>query len=163
MVSEYNKRAATANIAPERMFAHEGDLLSPSAAICTPDLHDFDLAITSMALHHMPDAEAVLSALVGRVRPGGTVAVIDWAPATDDKVPWGDTSKHEASHTVHVESREMLAWENILPMLGRMGCDLSTAYYAVMGEKSHMPEDVTKVPGGLHVNGFLAFARKKAE
>ena len=48
-------------------------------------------------------------------------------------------------------------------MLGKAGCDLSTAYYAIMGEKSHMPEDVTKVPGGLHVNGFLAFAKKGAE
>lgn len=91
------------------------------------------------------------------------MAVIDWAPAKDDKMPWGGAGKHEANHTVHVESREMLAWENVLPMLGKAGCDLSTAYYAIMGEKSHMPEDVTKVPGGLHVNGFLAFAKKGAE
>ena len=57
MVSEYNKRAAAANVSPEKMFAHEGDLVNPSAAISTAELHDLDLAIVSMALHHLPDAE----------------------------------------------------------------------------------------------------------
>lgn len=160
MVTQYNKRAHEAGVPQDAMHAHQGDLLAPSAPISTPDLQDFDLAITSMALHHFPDPEAVLTALVSRLRPGGTAAVMDWAPG-DDGIPWGKGG-HEAGHTIHADARRILAWESVLPMLGRAGCDLATAYYAVVGEKSHMPEEGTKVPGGVYVNGFLAFAKKKA-
>lgn len=162
MVTVYNKRARDASVPESEMQGHQGDLLAPTPLISTPDLHDFDLAITSMALHHFPDAEAAVKALVGRLKPGGTVAVIDWAPRKEDSMPWGN-GEVEASHTIHEKAGENLAWEKVLPMLGRAGCDVSTAYYAIMGDKSHMPEEVTKVPGGVYVNGFLAFARKKAE
>ena len=162
MVTLYNKRARDASVPEEVIQGYQGDILAPSPAISTPDLYGFDLAITSMALHHFPDPEAAVKGLVERLQPGGTVAVIDWAPGDGDDMPWGKTD-HEASHTVHGSPREILLWENVLPMFGRAGCDLSTAYYAIMGQKSHMPEEATKVPGGVTVNGFLAFARKKAE
>lgn len=162
MVTLYNKRARDASVPESEIQGHQGDLLAPTPSISTPDLHGFDLAITSMALHHFSDPEAAVKALVGRLRPGGTVAVIDWASSKSDNMPW-ENMKHEASHTIHENSREILAWEKVLPMLGRAGCDVSTAYYAIMGDKSHMPEEVTKVPGGVYANGFLAFAKKKAE
>lgn len=161
MVTQYNKRAHEAGVSQDAMHAHQGDLLAPSPSLTTPDLQNFDLAITSMALHHLPDPEAVITALVSRLRPGGTVAVIDWAPG-DDNMPWGK-GQHEAGHTIHAEARKLLAWGSVLPMLGRAGCDLATAYYAVVGEKSHMPEEGIKVPGGVDVNGFIAFAKKRAE
>lgn len=159
MVAQYNKRAHEASVSEMAMFAVQGDLLAPSQTISTPDLLGFDLAISSMALHHFPDPEATLSALVSRLEPGGTVAVIDWAPEHGN-IPWGK-SEHEATHTIHKDARSILLWQSVLPMLGRAGCDLSTAYYAVMGEKSHMPEEGTKVPGGVYTNGFIAFAKKK--
>lgn len=163
MVALYNKRARDASVPESEMQAHQGDLLAPVPSISTPDLHDFDLAITRMALHHLPDPEAAVKALVSRLSPGGTVAVIDWASSSGDKMPWGE-GKHEASHTIHEDARANLAWESVLPILRRTGCELSTAYYAIMGEKVHMSQEVSKVPpGGLDVNGFLAFAKKKTE
>ncbi|SPO05101.1 uncharacterized protein DNG_07786 [Cephalotrichum gorgonifer] len=165
MVTQYNQRVLESEIPEGVMFAHEGDLLAPTDSIATDELHGFDLAITSMALHHFSDPEAAISALVARLKPGGTVAVVDWASG-GDKMPWGKgegAAKHDAKHTCHEKSGEFLSWESLLPMLGRAGCDMATAYYAIIGEKSYMPEEATKVPGGVHANGFLAFAKRKAE
>lgn len=164
MVTQYNKRALEASITQDTMFAHQGDLVAPTDAISTADLHGFDLAITSMALHHFSDPEGTVSALVSRLKPGGTVAVIDWAP-TKGGMPWDKKGGegHEVRHTVSDDASEVLSWESVLPMLGRAGCDLSTAYYVVIGEKAYMPEEAVKIPGGVRLNAFLGFARKKME
>lgn len=164
MVTQYNKRALEAGIPQDTISACQGDLLNPSESVSTPDLHDFDLAITTMALHHFSDPDAALNALVARLKPGGTVAVVDWATARDGP-SWTERGGCEpvARHTIHEKSSEFLAWESLLPMLGRAGCDLTTAYYVVIGEKSHIPESATKKSGGVYVNAFLAFAKKRSE
>lgn len=158
MATQYNARALEAGIPSAAMHAHHGDILAPTPTLTTPDLYNFDLAVTSMALHHFPDPEAVLTALVARLKPGGTVAVLDWAPGGDE-MPWGK-GEHEAARTINTDAGRILEWGSVLPMLGRAGCELSTAYYAVVGEKSHLPEEATKVPGGVDMNGFIAFAKK---
>lgn len=61
-----------------RMFAIEGDLYDPSPTIQTPEWHNFDVAITSMALHHFSGPVDMLRRLAQRVKPGGTVVVADW-------------------------------------------------------------------------------------
>lgn len=60
------------------MFAIEGDLYNPTPTLQISDWHNFDLAITSMALHHFHDPVDMLRRLAKRVKPGGTVVVVDW-------------------------------------------------------------------------------------
>lgn len=65
------------------MFAIQGDLNDPHHTLNEPSWHNFDVAIISMALHHVPDPTALLSRLRQRVRPGGIIVVIDWLQQSD--------------------------------------------------------------------------------
>lgn len=66
------------------MRAEQGDLLDPQADLFGSEWQDFDAAITSMALHHMRDPGKLLARLVGCVRSGGSVVVVDFICPTRD-------------------------------------------------------------------------------
>jgi len=165
MVTQYNQRAAAANFEPSTMSAVEGDILNPSEALGSPDMANFDAVVTCMALHHFEHPRETVHALVERLRPGGAIAITDWAPtmkggALDEAVKEHESrkEKHAAHGTIN---KEFLSPENVLGMFEAAGCDMSTAYYIVVGEKSHIPEEIAKVPGGLHPTMFLALAKRK--
>ncbi|CAI4213633.1 unnamed protein product [Parascedosporium putredinis] len=129
-----------------------------SWALGSPDMANFDAVVTCMALHHFEHPRETAAA-------GGAIAITDWAPtmkggALDEAVKEHESrkEKHAAHGTIN---KEFLSPENVLGMFEEAGCDMSTAYYIVVGEKSHIPEEIAKVPGGLHPTMFLALAKRK--
>ena len=80
---EYNRRAAEAGIPPEQMYATEGDLMHASgeAAVSGPEYYGFDLALISLALHHLDDPVRGVKLLVERLKKGGVLVILDWMPA----------------------------------------------------------------------------------
>lgn len=67
------------------MHALHGDLLgtSPTAPAVPADIKDFDLVVMSMALHHVDDAQALINALVAKLRPNGVLLVVDWVDSKE--------------------------------------------------------------------------------
>lgn len=64
----------------DRMWAVQGDLdrHNESPALSSPDWFGFDSVVISFALHHVDDPIDLLDSLKARVKPGGTVVVVDW-------------------------------------------------------------------------------------
>ncbi|PKS10885.1 hypothetical protein jhhlp_002643 [Lomentospora prolificans] len=162
MVTQYNNRALEAGLPPSTMSAVAGNILEPSPELQTPDMTGFDVAVTCMALHHFEKPEETVRALVDRLSPGGAIAAIDWLPSKgwppNHDRGHEDGEKHVAHGTIN---KAVLSPENVLTMLEAAGCDMSTAYYIVVGEKSHIPEDIVKMPDGVMWNMFLALGKKK--
>ena len=97
MVDKFNAEAREAGMSEAQMRAVRGDLLAPMGGLLgDPEFHGFDLAVMSMALHHVDDPKAMVARLVERVKPGGTVVVIDWIPSDD--LPPMDRSHGHHSH-----------------------------------------------------------------
>ncbi|KAL9014050.1 MAG: hypothetical protein Q9173_001300 [Seirophora scorigena] len=90
MVAAYNARAAEAGIPEANMRAVQGDILSgneeeeegnrseEAKKFMGEEFFNFDMAVMSMALHHVPSPPEAVQTLVSRVRKGGTVVIIDW-------------------------------------------------------------------------------------
>lgn len=111
MVEAYNERAAGAGIKGEEMRAVMGDILASSSSSSSPatskgdeetfsgeEWWGFDVAVMSMALHHVPSPSDAVKALVDRLRKGGKVVVVDWW--LDSIVFHGD-GKEGAGHHAH--------------------------------------------------------------
>jgi ubiquinone/menaquinone biosynthesis C-methylase UbiE len=87
MLAKYNATATRLGLGPEEMIAVRGNLFSEPVEPTDPPLpaellQNFDLAAICMALHHMEDIQLAISKLAERLRPGGTLLVIDWAQIT---------------------------------------------------------------------------------
>jgi ubiquinone/menaquinone biosynthesis C-methylase UbiE len=87
MLAKYNATATRLALGPEEMIAVRGDLFAEPVEPTDPPLpeellQNFDLAAICMALHHMEDIQLAISKLAERLRPGGTLLVIDWAQIT---------------------------------------------------------------------------------
>ncbi|KAL9608486.1 MAG: hypothetical protein Q9167_006694, partial [Letrouitia subvulpina] len=79
MVDKYNSEARQAGLSQGRMHAVQGDLLTmPEDLIGTQAFNNFDLAIMSMALHHVDSPDELVAKLVDRLKPGGIIVIIDW-------------------------------------------------------------------------------------
>ncbi|KAI4168457.1 MAG: hypothetical protein LQ348_007488 [Seirophora lacunosa] len=86
MVAAYNARASEAGVPEAEMRAVLGDILSgneeaedgqEAQKFMGEEYFNFDIAVMSMALHHVPSPPAAVQALVSRLRKGGTVVIID--------------------------------------------------------------------------------------
>ncbi|CAK7230922.1 hypothetical protein SBRCBS47491_007753 [Sporothrix bragantina] len=82
MVKRYNEAAQEAGFSSERMRAVEADLAAgadPSLATAAegPEYQNFDMALISMALHHVEHPVDVLKGMASRLAPGGKLLVID--------------------------------------------------------------------------------------
>ncbi|KAL9018866.1 MAG: hypothetical protein Q9185_003837 [Variospora sp. 1 TL-2023] len=116
MVKAYNERAAEAGIKGEEMRAVRGDILSSSSsssssAVATTNEDGeetnfsgkewwwFDVAVMSMALHHVASPSDAVKALVDRLRKGGKVVVVDWW--LDSIVFHGDRKEGAGHHQHH--------------------------------------------------------------
>jgi SAM-dependent methyltransferase len=81
-VQRYNAAAGGS----ARMGAVQGDLVEGSEVLGGLEWRDFDVAVTSMALHHIRDPVGLLVRLAGRVRSGGSVVVVDFiCPVKDGR------------------------------------------------------------------------------
>ncbi|KAJ2904376.1 hypothetical protein MKZ38_008161 [Zalerion maritima] len=85
MVEQFNSSTLEAGLSADQMSAIQGDLLaeprSPDLS-ADPSLFNFDLAVMSMALHHVRDTDLMLSRLVERLSPGGVLLIVDWGAAS---------------------------------------------------------------------------------
>ena len=65
------------------MFAIQGDLYDPQPVLSEAEWSGFDAVIISFALHHTKDPVDMLRRLRRRVRPRGTVIVLDFLRHAD--------------------------------------------------------------------------------
>ncbi|KAK4947637.1 hypothetical protein LTR10_013583 [Elasticomyces elasticus] len=85
MLSEYNKYARSMGFDEQKMHAFQHNLLDESAKPpADVKLADFDVAVISMALHHVSDPGRLLQRLGQCLKPGGVCVVLDRAPASTD-------------------------------------------------------------------------------
>ena len=150
MVDKFNAEAREAGVSEAQMHAVRGDLLAAAGGTLeSQDFYDFDLAIMSMALHHIDEPEAMITKLVERLKPGGTVVIIDWIPSGgassashddhDHKHSQGDKEdggheQHAASHTISFDG---FSKEKMDDMFFKAGCINSD--YVLAASPSEVP------------------------
>ncbi|KAI4129419.1 MAG: hypothetical protein LQ338_002259 [Usnochroma carphineum] len=150
MVNAYNDGARAANLPETDMYAFKGDILTSSAngehgdPFAKEEWFEFSIAVMSMALHHVASPADAIGKLVGRLKEGGTILVIDWLLSSvvfDDsghpKYGHGDHQKHpkcdDARVTEHAHNmvpgsgdtitRAGFEKEEMEKMLRDAGCD----------------------------------------
>ncbi|KAE9365142.1 S-adenosyl-L-methionine-dependent methyltransferase [Stipitochalara longipes BDJ] len=77
MATAYNALSESQNLS--KLFAIEGDLLSPSSTLQDPKFFDFDIIVMSMALHHVADTQLMINKLYERLAVGGVLVIVDWS------------------------------------------------------------------------------------
>ncbi|KAL8678657.1 MAG: hypothetical protein Q9186_005012 [Xanthomendoza sp. 1 TL-2023] len=169
MVKSYNGQAAALGIPKgKKMVAVQGDLLSPSiddhngTSFAAKEWFDFDLAIMSMALHHLASPEDAVRALVRRVKEGRSVIFIDF-------VSGSMVRRGECQHGVgqcghghgtqdlpgaHTRTRDGFEEEEMKKMLVDAGCD--EVGFAEFGDLTRMEFGDQVVVGRL----FLAKGKR---
>ncbi|KAJ2899668.1 methyltransferase-like protein [Zalerion maritima] len=84
MVEMYNTRADNQGLSESEMHAFVGNLCSPKdpspAAFSDPKFFDFDVAGVGLGFHHFDDPGFAAKQLTGRLKPGGTLFIIDFLP-----------------------------------------------------------------------------------
>jgi SAM-dependent methyltransferase len=89
------RAAAAAALGPgdlARLSFIEGGIADPEAAGLAPA--SIDAAVSSFVLHLVPDRVAALAGLRRLLRPGGTLAVLTWAP---EPTPWAPETAFETA------------------------------------------------------------------
>ena len=107
MVDEFNGRAQSLGLHPQKMSAVVGNLLDdPSSSTpSSPDLDDdeyqnFDLVIVGLGFHHFPDPSDAAVRLARRVRPGGTgmLVIIDIFPQDPNHLAGSEAAPTISGH-----------------------------------------------------------------
>ncbi|KAI0548452.1 S-adenosyl-L-methionine-dependent methyltransferase [Xylaria curta] len=100
MVDAYNTRAENQGLSPEEMHALFGDLISdtPSDALSSPELFNFDIAVVGGGFHHFGDPALAAKRLVERLKPGGVLLIWDF-------LPHGPLHRHGQHHHGHGEGK----------------------------------------------------------
>ena len=154
MVDKFNIEAREAGMTEARMRAVRGDLLAPiEGQLESQEFYDFDLAVMSMALHHVEDPKIMIAKLVERLRPGGTVVIIDWIPSgrpsSDSHGNHGNDhsqaeekehghEQHPGSHTISFDG---FSKEQMYNFFREAGC--SNNDYVLAASPSEVPPDPT--------------------
>ena len=160
MVDRYNAEAREAGVSEAQMYAVRGDLMESSGGpLEGQDFFNFDLIIMSMALHHIDDPKTMMAELVGRLKPGGRVVIIDWIPSDNKVTPdHGESSReqpsspgagsgaaHHHEHTphpgAHTISFDGFSKEQMQSMFKEAGC--SSSDYVLAESPSQVPPDPT--------------------
>lgn len=105
MVNQYNQMAEYNGYTPHKMRAIQGDLLnssssSSSSAMNSSSFDNFDVIVMCMALHHVDDHDKMVKRLVKRLKPGGTLVVIDWVAVTESGCPSAAQAMELSNHTM---------------------------------------------------------------
>ena len=168
MVASYNDISRASGIPPDRMRAVRGNLLDAEGdakPLAGPDFHDADAAFVSMALHHVSDPQLLLARLAQRLAPGGVLVVMDWLVGDADTARAFRPHHHhhheqdtaDAHHTI---SRGGFSADEMRGLFDGAGCDPDTFDLRPNKEATYMPEEISKVEGGVHMTFFIAKARK---
>lgn len=91
-MEQYNTTALRLNLTPEQMHGVRGNLLENDEVLNGSEFQHFDVAIMSMALHHIDGPAAMVKKLTERLVPGGSLVIIDW-------LPYGEKAAGQDSHT----------------------------------------------------------------
>lgn len=147
MVEAYNDGARMQGLPEQQMHAVQGDLMVPPEkipkALKREDLYGFDVIVMSMALHHVEDPQLMTMNLVERLRDGGSILIIDWAPAAGKEQETHHHHEHGGGHqqemhsVKHTMSRAGFDEEEMVKILKQAGC--SEADYVFHPELSKLP------------------------
>lgn len=104
MVAQYRKTAEELGLPESKMMGVRGNLVARDVKPTVPPLSDdelsgFDLVGTCMALHHFEDVQWAVKRLADRLRPGGSILIIDWATIPGETV--GETPGGHHHHHQH--------------------------------------------------------------
>lgn len=154
MVENYNNMARVSGHA-EEMYAVQGDLLENEVIGPLEEFSGFDIAVISMALHHVSNCQELLSKLVARLRHGGVVVVVDWVPGANDQ---DSTKHHEVHNTIAKESFDRA---DMIELFTNAGCKSTSTVFYEYKETTNLPENVSGVKGGLEKRIFVAWARRE--
>ena len=108
MVRHYNEAVKARGLPAERMRAIQGDLLASSedpdttSELAGPEFSDFDLAVVSMALHHVTEPQELLLRLRDRLKDSGVLVIVDWTPVAH--ADHGDQAGPSTSHVIDSHS-----------------------------------------------------------
>ena len=154
MVDKFNAQAREAGLSEDQMHAVRGDLLaSAKSPLESSEFYDFDLAVMSMALHHVDDPKTIIAKLVERLKPGGIVVIIDWIPSGRFPFESHGNHGHEHSHgekknlgheqhgASHTISFDGFSREQMRDMFLEAGC--SSSDYVLAAAPSEVPLDRT--------------------
>ncbi|KAL8769112.1 MAG: hypothetical protein Q9194_005532 [Teloschistes cf. exilis] len=129
MVKAYNDMAVSANVQRDQMLAVRGDILGPPTdsqrdALAGREWFGFDIAVMSMALHHVASPEDAVKLLVERLRVGGIVLLID---GVQDSVKFSGADLSQMAHDLvpgseKVITRAGFAKDQVLGILDGAGC-----------------------------------------
>ncbi|EPE36411.1 S-adenosyl-L-methionine-dependent methyltransferase [Glarea lozoyensis ATCC 20868] len=139
MVDLYNSPARTNNA---DMSAIQADLLAPTDAMLDAlikgEYSDFDIAVTSMALHHFADPQLMLTKLVERLAIGGRILVIDWAnEAVADWPAEGVLKEAGLGDVRHTLNDSVFTEKSVVELLKGAGC--REAEFVLCPETSKLP------------------------
>ena len=153
MVEQYNNVAQKQELPRDKMYAVQGDLLTDPDHLKDRDLYDFDVAVICMSLHHVEDAGKMVQKLAERLRPGGSLLIIDWvSPQESGCVLPPQAAQLPAVHTITYQG---FTEKQMLGMFEDAGLtDLSYRWHP---ERSKGPEEIL---GEQQL--FFARARKAA-
>jgi len=161
MVEAYNKQFE----ADSKIRGIAGDISSDDAAeiekLSDEQYFNFDFAIIVMALHHVPDPARTIRDLIGRVKVGGSVVVVDWI---DDGHLMGVSPETkgtaeelaEAKKAIETVTKHGFTQEELVDLFKKAGCEDE-------GIKVDINEEVSEVPvrkGNPHF--FVARGIRKA-
>ena len=153
-VERFNSEA-TQRLGPhhERMFAIQGDLTNPHEGLDAPEWFGFDVAIISMALHHVRNPIDLLTRLRQRVKRGGVLVVVDFLRQS------ASTTGHEGQKYNAEDMSKLADGMKIWPgfSVSDIRDDMSAAG-CVDFELREYPE-VVNVPGEMHVCNRMFIAR----
>lgn len=147
MVEAYNDGARMQGLHEQQMHAVHGDLMVPPEkipeAFKREDLYGFDVIVMSMALHHVEEPKLMTTSLVERLRDGGSILIIDWAPSASKAKETHHHHEHGGGHQQEVHSvkqtmsRSGFDEEEMVKILKQAGC--SKADYVFHPELSKLP------------------------
>lgn len=153
MVESYNHMARAAGQS-EVMHAVQGDFLANEEIVPAEEYSNFDVAVISMALHHVASPQELLSKLVARLQHDGVIVVLDWTPGATDQEP----VKH---HDVHATiSKGSFSKTDMTEMFTTAGCKPGIAYHEYK-ETTFIPGHLSGVDGGVEKRFFVAWARRE--
>ncbi|KAL2751914.1 hypothetical protein ACRALDRAFT_1066368 [Sodiomyces alcalophilus JCM 7366] len=113
-----------------------------------------------MALHHMDDPQAILTALASRLRKGGVLIVIE---GTDNKPSVGQIEAVGSAGLRQTLNMEEFAEDTMQDWFQAAGCrgEGEGFVYVVNDEVSPVPESACGVPGGLDRRLLIAASVKE--
>lgn len=93
----------------------------------------------SMALQHVDDPSAMIAKLVGRLKPGGTVVIIDWLPSWRASSHVHGDDSHEQHPGADTVSFDGLTKEQMESLFAEAGC--SSSDFVLTACPSEVPPD----------------------